>query len=218
MALLQSRRYTLLTEIEERFQVSERTVFRDIKALEAAGVPMAFEKDRGYFIAEGHFLPPLAFTREEAKAFIFVDQLARKYTDQETYAHFSQALEKVKNKLRESQLEGVEELAERVKAYVVENERPQYLVLVEKACSEQEVLQLEYEDANGATTKRAVEPIGMTFYSQSWHLIAWCRLRKAYRDFSLSRVVKMEVTEENYSGKHLSLEDYIRELEKSQTD
>lgn len=79
LSLLQSRKYTGLTEMVSRFQVSERTIFRDFKALQAAGVPLCFEDNKGYSIIGRHFLSPLSFTLNEAKSFVFADQLAKKY-------------------------------------------------------------------------------------------------------------------------------------------
>ena len=215
LSFIQSKKYTSLKEIEEKFKVSERTVFRDLKALEEAEVPLGFEKEKGYFIANRYFLPPLAFTLEEAKSFIFVEQLAKKFTDKETYKNFNSALEKIKNKLRDQQLEDIEKLASSVGAYIDEKYLPKHLATVEEACTKKQVLKLNYCDAKGNKTDRMVEPIGMTFYYHSWHLIGYCRLRNDYRDFSLSRVIKLKTTQEQFTQEHISLSDYIKKLENS---
>ncbi len=213
LSLLQSRSHTPLAVIEAKFDISERTVFRDLKALEEAGVPISFEKDRGYFILDRHFLAPLAFTPQEAKSFILVEQLARKYTDQETFRHYESALEKIKNKLGNQQLADIEAMESRVTAYINPDFTPQFLHRAETACSERQVLRLHYENAQGQRSERLIEPIGMTFYSQSWHLIAYCRLRKAYRDFSLARIKQLQPTGEIFPAGRWSLEEYIRQLE-----
>lgn len=167
LSLLQSRRFTSIKIIEEKFQISERTAFRDIRTLEESGVPISFEKGKGYFVLEGHFLPPLAFTIEEAKSFIFIEQLAQKYTDQETFQQFSSALGKIKNKLKDSQLADVESLQSRVQAYINPAYQPQHLSLIEQACAQQHILHIQYQDFNGKQTERMIEPIGITFYSQA---------------------------------------------------
>ncbi|OJJ23657.1 hypothetical protein BKI52_04660 [marine bacterium AO1-C] len=213
LSYIQSRSYTPIGDLQQKFAVSERTIFRDIRALEESGVPIAFEKDKGYFVSDRHFLPPLAFTIEEAKSLIFVEQLARKYTDAPTFAHFANALEKIKNKLKDYQLTDVEHLESKVLAYINEQETPRYLAVAEKACSQQQVLDIAYQDSRGNFTHRLVEPIGITFYSQTWHLIAFCRLRDDYRDFSLTRVLELHTTIERFSRTHLTLNEYIKKIE-----
>lgn len=218
LSFLQSRRYTPISDIIDKFQVSERTVFRDINALEASGVPISFEKEKGYYILGRHFLPPLAFTLEEAKSFIFVEQLAKKYTDRETFHQFSSALEKIKNKLRDVQLDEVEELEEKVGVYIGQAGSPKYLHQVEQACSQRQILALHYQDVRGQVTQRRVAPIGMTFYGESWHLIGFCQLRNDYRDFSLARIISLTLTGEIFEEEHLSLKGYIKRLQERDND
>ena len=213
LSFLQSKRYTFISEIENKFGVSERTAYRDLRALEESGVPIYFEKEKGYSILDRHFLPPLAFTLEEAKSFIFVGQLARKYTDEKTFQHFSSALEKIKNKLKDNQLADIEFLEENVSAYINPAYTPKYLHLAEKACSGKLVLKMKYQDIKGDVTERFIEPIGITFYSQSWHLIAYCRMREDYRDFSILRIQDLQETGEQYTQRHLSLHGYIKMLQ-----
>lgn len=218
LSYLQSRRHTGIKDLESKFQVSERTVFRDIKALHASGVPIGFDKDKGYFILDRHFLPPLAFTLDEAKSFIFIEQLAKKYTDKDIFQHFSSALEKIKNKLSDAQLTNLESLASKVGAYVNPDYDIKYLNAAEQACDKKQLLQISYQDFNGKKTLRKVEPIGITFYSQSWHLIAFCQLRDDYRDFVLSRIGQLTILEAHIQRKHLSLTEYIQKIENENID
>ena len=217
LSFLQSKNYTLISEIENKFGNSERTAYRDIKALEESGVPIYFEKDKGYSILHRHFLPPLAFTLEEAKSFIFVEQLARKYTDPEIFQHFSSALEKIKNKLKDQHLADIELLETKVTAYINPDFIPKFLHIAEKACAEHLVLKMKYQDIKGDLTERIIEPIGITFYSQSWHLIAYCRMREDYRDFSILRILQLQITGEHYQRQHLSLQGYIKMLQERET-
>ena len=212
LSLLQSRSYTPLSVMEDKFGVSERTLFRDLKALEESGVPIAFEKDRGYFVLDRHFLPPLALTLEEAKSLILIEQLAHKYTDKETFQHYASVLEKIKTKLSDGQLADIEALEDRVTAYVDPHYTPKFLQQAERACAERQVLKIFYQDARGVLSERSIEPIGISFYGQTWHLIAWCRLREDYRDFSLARIHELKVTREEFPPGRWSLEKYIQQL------
>jgi len=212
---LQSRRFTAVDHLIERFEVSERTIYRDLKSLEEAGIPIGYEKDRGYYILDSYFLPPVAFTVEEAEAIVLVEQLAKKYTDSETLSHFSSALEKIRNKLKNYQLDEMENLQSKVQVYINPDFEQKFLPLARQACSNRLVLKLVYHDFNGKETVRLIEPIGITFYSQSWHLIAFCRLRNDYRDFSLLRVQSLTKTGETFPEGRQSLEEYIKNLEEA---
>ena len=79
---LQSSRLITGSDIARRFDISLRTVYRDIRALEQAGVPVIGEAGLGYSIMEGYRLPPVMFTREEALAFLMAEKIVRKVTDQ----------------------------------------------------------------------------------------------------------------------------------------
>ena len=121
--------------------------------------------------------------------------------------------EKIRNALKDSQLEEVEGLQEKVGAYIGHGEPHKYLQTVEQACSKQKVLHISYQDVKGLKTDRYVEPIGITFYNQSWHLIGYCRLRMDYRDFSLVRILNLTVTGDSFTKKHITLTEYIRGLQ-----
>lgn len=214
LSFLQSRRFTSIREIEDRFQISQRTIYRDLNSLDESGVPISFEKNKGYFILGRHFLPPLSLTVEEAKSFVFVEQLAKKYTDEQVFKNFSSALEKIKNKLKYSQLTDMETMAPRILAYIDDDYTPKYLHLVEQACSAKKVLSIDYQDIKKNRTTRVIEPIGMTFYSQNWHIIAFCRLRNDYRDFVLPRIDKIQILNEYIQENRLTLLEYINEIER----
>ncbi|HKI47047.1 MAG TPA: HTH domain-containing protein [Balneolales bacterium] len=93
---LQSRRVVRARDIAERFGISLRTVYRDIRALEEAGVPLFSEAGVGYSIMEGYRLPPVMFTRDEATAFLMAGKLVEKLTDPSTITSYQSAMYKVK--------------------------------------------------------------------------------------------------------------------------
>lgn len=82
---LQSKRVIKAQEIADRFQISLRTVYRDIRSLEAAGIPITGEAGVGYSIMDGYRLPPIQFTKEEATTFLMASKIIEKYTDAENY-------------------------------------------------------------------------------------------------------------------------------------
>lgn len=75
---LQSKKIVTAKEIADRFEISLRTVYRDIKMLQDAGVPIGSENGIGYFIVSGYSLPPIMITEEEANALIVSEKLMLK--------------------------------------------------------------------------------------------------------------------------------------------
>src|SRR5690349_782337 len=97
---LQSRRLVKARDIAERFALSLRTVYRDIRALEEAGVPVIGEAGMGYRLMEGYKLPPVMFSNEEASALLTASKLVQSKTDETTAKHYASALDKIKAVLR----------------------------------------------------------------------------------------------------------------------
>src|SRR5690606_29609387 len=93
---LQSKKVVKAQDLADRFGISLRTVYRDIRTLEEAGVPLYGEAGIGYSIVDGYRLPPVMFTREEATAFITAEKLMEKFTDASLKQHFTSAMYKVK--------------------------------------------------------------------------------------------------------------------------
>jgi predicted DNA-binding transcriptional regulator YafY len=92
---LQSRKYTLAETLSERFGTSIRTVYRDLKALDEIGIPIGFEPNRGYYVMQGYFLPPVTFSSEEANALVLVESIVERFTDKSISKHYRSALNKV---------------------------------------------------------------------------------------------------------------------------
>ena len=73
--VLQSKKYATAEHLAEKFDISVRTVYRDIKALGEIGIPISFEPNKGYFVVQGYFLPPVSLTSEEANALCLIESL-----------------------------------------------------------------------------------------------------------------------------------------------
>lgn len=214
--LLQSKKYVLAEQIAEQFGISVRTVYRDIKALGEQGIPLGFEQRRGYFLVQGYFLPPISFTPNEANALVLLEALAATLADASVQAHYRTALHKVKAVLRAPEKDRLERLDSRIKMHLPEYFRGQtdYLATLQSAISERFILTLEYGDKAGNMSQRQVEPIGLAFYNFAWHLIGWCHLRQAYRDFKVERIRALTATAIPFQrAQHLTLSDYITRLQ-----
>src|SRR6476660_10142584 len=92
---LQSKKIVKAQDIAERFNISLRTVYRDIKTLEESGVPVIGEAGIGYSIMDGYRLPPVMFTKEEATAFLTAEKLIEKLTDPSSDENYKSAMFKI---------------------------------------------------------------------------------------------------------------------------
>lgn len=198
----------------DRFGISLRTVYRDVRALDESGVPVIGEAGSGYAIMEGYRLPPVMFSREEASALLLGSKLAERFTDGSVRRHFEAALFKIKAVLRTGDKDYVDDLAGHIAVFgrqLPVGELTQHLFCLQQAIVQRRVVRLHYQSAAGdSPTLRDVEPFGLWYYGSAWHLIAWCRLRKGYRDFRLSRMKQVLCNEEIFDGKtHPSIQEYI---------
>ncbi|WP_443937583.1 helix-turn-helix transcriptional regulator [Pedobacter sp. MW01-1-1] len=213
--LLQARKYTSAENIAEQFEMSIRTVYRDIRALQEQGIPIGFEKNKGYFLIQGFFLPPVMFNTDEANALILIENLVAGFGDNSTRAHYASALTKVKAVLKTKQKENLENLNQKIRLQLPERLQFdfEYLSVIQLAISEKRIIQIDYKNAKEEASKRQIEPIGLIFYAFSWHLIAWCKLRKEYRDFKLVRIVNLHKLDAPFEKTdHMELSDYMHLL------
>jgi predicted DNA-binding transcriptional regulator YafY len=215
LTYLQSKKYVTAEAIAEKFKMSVRTVYRDIKALNEQGIPVSFEQHRGYFIVQGYFLPPVSFNTEEANALLLMEHMVQGFADKSILTHYTAALNKVKAVMRTSDKEKLEFLNDRMHFQVPECFLPdfEYLSPLQNALTSKHVVQLDYKNNKNEISQRKVEPIGLIFYAFAWHLIAWCQLRKDYRDFKIARILKVKDLQQPFSNPtHISLEDYMKAL------
>ena len=217
---LQSKRVVKAQEIAERFEISLRTVYRDVRSLEQAGVPVVGEAGVGYWLMEGYRLPPVMFTKEEATAFLMAEKLITKLTDSTTNQHFKSAMYKVKAVLKTTEKDFLEEIDEKIEIIghpSAVNSRPHndILQLILKSISEDRILNLQYFSRNEEQqTERLIEPIGICHINNHWHLIAFCQLRNNYRDFRIDRITDLTPTTKLFRGKiHPSLQNYLKQIE-----
>ena len=215
LVLLQSKKYVTAETISEKFGISVRTVYRDIKALCEQGIPVSFEQPKGYFIVQGYFLPPVSFSFEEASSLLLMENLVYGFADRSVHKHYSSALNKIKAVLRTSQKEKLETLGQNIRLQLPSciNNDFDYLTILQEAISSKRIVEMEYKNNNNEVSKRTIEPIGLIFYAFSWHVIGWCHMRQDYRDFKIVRRLKLKATETPFSKQdHVALNDYMKLL------
>ncbi|GAB3013639.1 hypothetical protein GCM10027284_36870 [Cyclobacterium sediminis] len=215
---LQSKRHISAEEIANRFEISLRTVYRDMRALEEAGVPITGEAGKGYTLVEGYRLPPVMFDEKEAFSLLLAEKIIEKFSDREIGQHFQSALIKIKSVLKDQQKSAIDQLDEQVIYYKRELDSPskneKAIQRIMSALATNKVLQFNYTSfIKEENTSRSVEPIGMYFSLGNCYLIAFCKLRNDYRTFRIDRIQKINITEEHFTTNHPSLKSYLKKME-----
>jgi predicted DNA-binding transcriptional regulator YafY len=214
---LQSRRLVRAQDIADKYGISLRTVYRDIRALEESGVPIAAEAGVGYSLAEGYALPPVQFTQAEAAALFTAEKLLEKMGDASVNKELQSAMNKIRSVLRNTEKDFLETLEQSMQVHTW---RPQqdksypnhFISTIQQSLVQQRLISLEYFSLHSNEINlRQVEPIGLCYLTGSWHLIAWCRLRKDIRDFRVDRIRSLQLLDETYEKrKRQSLDEYLK--------
>jgi predicted DNA-binding transcriptional regulator YafY len=196
---LQSRKVVKAQDLADRFGTSLRTIYRDIRTLEEAGVPLYGEAGIGYSIVDGYRLPPVMFTQEEAMAFVTAEKLMEKFTDNAVNKNFSSAMYKVRSVLRGTEKDLLENLEEQI----LVTQRPRsnrppdnILDTLLKAIADKKAVKMIYKAFGNDKSERLVEPIGIFYENDNWYTIGYCHLRKEYRQFRIDRVIEIKLTEQ----------------------
>lgn len=207
---LQTQNGLTVSSLSEKFGTSTRTIYRDIKALEKAGVPILKEEGKGYILMEGYRMSPLMFTEKQVNALVLAEQLVLKTKDASFIKDYSDAIDKIKSILKYKSKNKANLLANRTKyTQVINQERSSNsLSDLQKALTNYNVVKIEYSNKEGNTTNRLIEPFAL-LNSDNWYLIAWCRLRKEFRFFRLDRMKKVEVQSENFEPHDMTLQEYF---------
>jgi predicted DNA-binding transcriptional regulator YafY len=173
--------------LADRFEVSARTVERDISALQQAGTPIWAEPGRtgGYCLDRERTLPPVNLTAQEAVAMaVALDGIA----GTPFRAAARTAMRKLVTAMHSRDAAAAEALAARVHRIGMPEEPAAVPALIADALATGRVLRIEYADRDGAATSRDVEPLGYVGSASHWYLIGWCRLRNGIRAFRTDRI------------------------------
>lgn len=215
LTMLQSKKYVTAEKIAERFAISIRTVYRDVKALGEQGIPVSFEQHKGYYIVQGYFLSPVTFSSEEANALLLMESIVYNFSDKSIQQHYSSALSKVRAVLRGAEKEKVEFLDATIRHQFPACMEPKsgHLSDIQNAITAKQLIEIGYKSNTEEVTRRKVESIGLIFYAFSWHLIGWCHTRQQYRDFKVSRITDMKNLELPFcKTEHIALNEYMKLL------
>ncbi len=202
VVLLQRHKRLRAEDLASEFGVSRRTIYRDIFALNEAGVPIVSLPGEGYELMEGYFLPPLVFSVAEASALVLGARFLGKHATGRLAQGMDQAIAKIVAVLPRATQDEVERLSGVIDFFTLEAridlDDPR-LAALQQAIHEQRVVRFRYHSrVQDETTEREVEPHRLTYSGASWYLTGYCRLRHGIRSFRLSRFETLSCTAEKF--------------------
>ncbi len=212
---LQSRPLVKAQDIAEKFSISLRTVYRDVHALEGAGVPVIGEAGIGYRLMDGYKLPPVMFSPDEVSAMLTASKLMQSMSDENSSKHYISALDKIKAVLRLREKYHIEDIKDHVAvvahpALVYEKPSDLYLPKILLAIANSKVVEMNYTSIDKhESLQRKAEPVGIYYQGRHWYLVAFCRLRNDYRNFRTDKINSLLVLEENIVKEHPPLQSFI---------
>jgi len=216
---LRARRTTTAAALADELQVSERTIYRDIRDLVISGVPILGEAGVGYALRKGYELPPMMFDATEVEALVLGARMVQAWSDPELARAARSVIAKVQNVVPEQVRQRLEQTA--LFAYgpshgMRESESSHALQVIRAAIADNRKAHYAYSKADGTPSERTVRPLGLFFWGKVWTLVAWCELRDDYRVFRVDRIDAIELLDETFTKDgegDPSLQAYMRQYE-----
>lgn len=198
-------------DLSEALEVSERTIYRDVRDLISSGVPIEGEAGVGYVLKAGFDLPPLMFKEQEIEALVLGARIVESWADAELAEAASDAIAKI---------EAV--IPDQLKVYMANTAllapcahymAPISFDLAElrRAVRSRLKVRFRYTDILRQGSERTVRPLSLAFFGPVWVMAAWCELRTDFRTFRLDRMEDFSVTLEQFkSERGKTLHDFLK--------
>ena len=202
LLLLQRKRRVRAEDLARTYEISERTIYRDMLALQEIGVPIVSLPGVGYELVEGYYLPPLLFSPSEASALFLSARMLMAHTSGHLSADAESALAKIAVVLPGRMRQEAERLAETIE-FVMPPVRfdtdDAHLATFQQAIRERRVVQLRYHSYNrDQTTERDIEPDYLTYSNGTWYVNGYCRLRNDLRAFRFDRIERLKLLPDTF--------------------
>ncbi|NVD38140.1 YafY family transcriptional regulator [Ensifer sp. HO-A22] len=202
-----ARKPVTAADMAETLEVTPRSIYRDIAALQAMRVPIEGGRGIGYILRPGFDLPPLMFSIEETEAIVLALALLARTGDEELKAAAGRVNQKITGAVPEPLRLAFRSQALHAWGTVAPSPAGIDLALVRRAIRDERKLGVDYRDELGRATERTIRPIALIYYSETANIVAWCELRQAIRNFRADRVEHCEATDDFFPGEGEGLRD-----------
>jgi predicted DNA-binding transcriptional regulator YafY len=214
--MLRSGRLKTARALAERLQVSERTIYRDVRDLQLSGQPIEGEAGVGYTLRREFDLPPLMFTPEELTALVLGARLVKAWGGAESVTAAVSALARIEAVLPAQLAARLDAIALFAPGHQMSAAHRRLLDRLHAACLNRNVLRFSYvrlgED-DSRSEARIVRPLALAFWSGVWTLTAWCETRDDFRTFRIDRIQQLDITQEIFTPKRgQRLDDYMKRI------
>lgn len=198
-------------DLAARLEVSERTIYRDIRDLMISGVPIEGEAGVGYTLRQGFDLPPLMFDEHEIEALVLGARIVESWTDVELADAAANVIAKVEAVIPDRLRHHMADIALLAPARHFAEPITVDPGELRGALRQRRKVHFCYRDGDNRVTERAVRPLALSFYGPVWLLAAWCELRQDFRSFRLDRISQLEVLDERFPPERgRTLHDYLK--------
>ncbi len=205
---LRSRGISRAEDLAAYFEISVRTVYRDIAHLQGSGLPIEGEAGVGYLLRPGFDLPAMTFTFEQLDALA----MGLSFVEAAGDASLSQAAGEVRAKLQASLPNPDKRKLENAPLFASRRDGRASPItkIVRGAIRESRVLQLEYRDEKDNLSIRRVRPLAIWAFTDGWLFAGWCELRGDFRAFRMDRISKISETGDRFADTpHQNLQAYL---------
>ena len=198
-------------DLAEKLEVSERTIYRDVRDLMASRVPIEGEAGVGYALRQGFDLPPLMFDEHELEALILGARIVEAWTDAKLAEAAGNVIAKVEavvpERLRQHMADTALLAPTRHSAEPIAVDPSE----LRRALRRRLKVHFCYRDGEERQSARTVRPLALSFYGPVWLLAAWCELRQDFRSFRLDRISELDVLDERFPPERgKTLQDFLK--------
>lgn len=211
---LQGRRVAVTAQaIAEEFDISVRTVYRDIQDLILTGVPISGEAGVGYLMDSSHCLPPMTLDVGELETLMLGISMVHSWTDDTMAKSAKSIMSKIKNVLSDKDREIFAGTALFAPPSSMQIPWSVDFSAFRSAIRDKRKIEIEYTDDKGANTRRVIWPLSMSFFGATWLVLGWCELRTDHRFFRLDRMRKASELNDTFTDTHeTNLRNYLQRL------
>ena len=195
---LRGRRLTTAQQLAQWLQVSERTVYRDIRDLSLTGTPIEGEAGVGYRLRGGFELPPLMFELEEIEALTLGARMVEAWSSPQLGAAALSAIAKIATALPVERRQWLEASRTYVPQFQIPKQLGERFELLRSAIRDRRKVHFVYADVEKKLSERRVRPLSLYFWGEHWTLAAWCEARNDFRSFRIDRVSYVRRLDDRY--------------------
>ena len=216
--VLRARRFATARGLADALEVSERTIYRDVRDLSLSGVPIEGEAGVGYALRRDFDLPPLMFDYEEIEALTAGARMVQAWSSPKLARAAQAALDKIAAALPADKRIAMDRTRLYAPTFHVDPELGKVMDTMREAIVEGRRLAFSYKDEGGKASERSARPLGLYFWGQRWTLASWCEMREDFRNFRLDRMTRVAIGPRFPDEAGKRLDDFLRSVQKAVED